>query len=160
MHLPTRRFNAFPFIFPISFGMVLLIQKASFADLRVCNRTSETVTVAIAYKMDQALDCCGQSRNAGYVCKKYCAPWVAEGWWNLSPGGCANVLDRYLRYSNVYYYFAHSEGNRSRWAGNTNFCVSRDRFKYFQEGGSCSDVEGFREFRTGNSRDYTLTLDP
>ncbi|GAB4335047.1 MAG: hypothetical protein OHK0047_24130 [Leptolyngbyaceae cyanobacterium] len=160
MGLLTHRFNALPFVLPISIVMVLLTQKASLADLRVCNRTSETVYVAIAYKMDQALDCCGQSRNAGYVCKKYCAPWVAQGWWVLSPGGCTNALDRDLRYNNVYYYFAYSDGNRLRWEGNSNFCVSRDRFKYFQEGGSCSTVEGFREFRTGNSRDYTLTLDP
>ncbi|MEB3180283.1 MAG: DUF1036 domain-containing protein [Nostocaceae cyanobacterium] len=142
----TFRSNYFPFVLPISIVMVLLTQKASFADLRVCNRTGETVYVAIAYKMDQALDCCGQSRNSGYVCKKYCAPWVAEGWWNLSPGGCENVLDRDLRYNNVYYYFAHSEGNRSLWEGNSNFCVSRDRFKYFQEGGNCSDVEVKTEY--------------
>lgn len=42
------RFNSFPFIFPISILMILLVQKASFADLRVCNRTGETVYVAIA----------------------------------------------------------------------------------------------------------------
>ncbi len=167
MGLLTRRLNTLPVVLPISFFMVLLAQKASFADLRICNRTGKTVYVAIAYKMDQALDCCGQSRNAGYVCKKYCAPWVAEGWWVLSPGRCTTALDRDLRYNNVYYYFAYSEGNRLRWAGNSNFCIGSGRFKYFQgQGRSCAEtynpafVEGFREFRTGNARNYTLTLDP
>lgn len=56
MGLLTHRFNALPFVLPISIVMVLLTQKASLADLRVCNRTSETVYVAIAYKMDQALE--------------------------------------------------------------------------------------------------------
>ncbi|MCA1994387.1 MAG: DUF1036 domain-containing protein [Coleofasciculus sp. S288] len=162
MKLLKIHLRSFALAVPASFLMVLLFQKASFAWLKVCNRTPEEIYVAIGYKMNQAIDCCGQSQDSEVVCKKACLfSWISQGWWNINPGECANVLNRNLQYNTVYYYYAHTEGRQREWRGDTPFCTSSSAFQYFHgEGFNCSDtLEDFREVRTRGSRNYTLNLE-
>lgn len=144
---------------PIGLLMVLLVQKPSLAWLKIRNQTPKPIYVAIGYRMNQAIDCCGMSRDSDSVCKKYCPPWVSEGWWRIEPGQVRTVLNRNLRYSSAYYFHAHSSDRSLNWGGNYSFCVTRRGFKTMQrDRPDCADTENFRELRTGGAENYTFTL--
>ena len=149
-------------IVPISILMPLLSAKPSLAELKVRNDSPNKMQIAIGHKMHQSLDCCNGSEYADSVCKKGCRSWVSTGWHTVNPGEERTILNRDLRYNNHYYYYASSVDRNGRlleWKGNTPFCVSSRAFKIFQNSPrDCSRRENFREFKTGEYKDFTLTL--
>ena len=78
------------------------------AGMEFCNRSTETISVAIGYKSGST--------------------WVSEGWWNIYPGECKTVKSGYL--SNTYYYYraTSSSGN---WEDDYYFCTQSEAFTIY-----------------------------
>jgi len=73
----------------IALGSAIALGPASaYADFRMCNNTSNRVSVALAYTDGQN--------------------WTSEGWWNLKPSDC-DVLLRGTLAAEFYYVYAMDE---------------------------------------------------
>ena len=113
---------------------------AAMADLRVCNATQRTVSIALGYRSERG--------------------WESEGWWVANPDECAIVYAGPLD-SRFYYLFAADDVNGGAWEGRVFMCTRDDSF-------SISGVEdclargyertGFFEVDTENRTDWTLQL--
>src|SRR5258708_3651837 len=116
------------------------------AALRLCNRTSSRVGVALGYKDAQG--------------------WATEGWWTIDPttdpdpSKCAVLYngDLIARY---YYIFAVDYEKGGSWGGKAMMCI---REKVFTIRG-INDCEsrgykkmGFFEVDTGEEADWTVSL--
>lgn len=83
---------------------------AARADLTVCNRTPEQVTVAAAWV----------SPTGGFT---------SEGWWKLRAcGGCERVVLR-SETSDPHNYFFYAHGGGREWRGDSSFCTTPGAFK-------------------------------
>jgi uncharacterized membrane protein len=109
------------------------------ADFKVCNQSSESISVAIAY----------HDQDAGN--------WVSRGWWNVDPGTCkvpvaGDLKDRY--------YYLYGDGDQHYWGGEHSFCVDNsDKFTLNEADTTCDyDYEGFLEVDTGDATGYTYTF--
>lgn len=145
----SRRSAAALLAFAAALGV--LAASAARADVRFCNRTGSTVSVAFAN---------GQMDPPGVSTGGHLGVHV-EGWWKLTPAECARVST--VDASNHWlYYFAHA-GSR-RWDGNSLLCVSDRRFENGQQfsraGDRCPNarLEGFRRFES-RTRNFTMNLD-
>ena len=79
---------------------------------QVCNRTSNTVSLAIAY----------YSGDNDF--------FVSQGWWNLNPGGCATVFPN-NSYDSHRYYYAETKGKATTWTSDNgpDVCIDpQNRF--------------------------------
>jgi uncharacterized membrane protein len=127
-------------------GLVLLGALASaqtgpaLADFRMCNNTTNRVSVSLAYTDGQA--------------------WVSEGWWNLKPADC-NTLVRGALAAQFYYVYAMDERG-GEWKGKAFMCTSDREFKIdgrqdcFVRG---YDRTGFFEVDTGkDAKNWTVQL--
>jgi uncharacterized membrane protein len=110
------------------------------ADFRMCNNTSNRVSVALAYTDGQN--------------------WTSEGWWNLKPSDC-DILLRGALAAQFYYVYAMDERG-GEWKGKAFMCTSDREFKIdgrqdcFVRG---YDRTGFFEIDTGkDARDWTVQL--
>src|SRR5579883_2494091 len=72
------------------------------ADFRMCNNTSNRVSVALAYTDGQN--------------------WTSEGWWNLKPSDC-DVLLRGTLAAEFYYVYAMDERG-GEWKGKAYMCAA------------------------------------
>ena len=77
------------------------------ADFRLCNNAGARVSVAIAY-------------TDGH-------DWLSEGWWNLRPGACENLLRGPL--AAQYYYVYAMDERGGEWKGKAFMCTSDREFK-------------------------------
>ena len=96
-------------IVPALFGVLLLTAPAK-ADLRVCNKTHALVNLAVG-------------RNGG-------ENFVTEGWWSVTPGGCATPIRGALPGRFVYLY-ASDIDSVDVTHGAVSMCVDRGKFKIF-----------------------------
>jgi uncharacterized membrane protein len=110
------------------------------ADFRMCNNTSNRVSIALAYTDGQN--------------------WTSEGWWNLKPTDC-DILLRGTLAAQFYYVYAMDERG-GEWKGKAFMCTSDREFKIdgrqdcFVRG---YDRTGFFEVDTGkDARDWTVQL--
>jgi len=110
------------------------------ADFRMCNNTSNRVSIALAYTDGQG--------------------WVSEGWWNLKPTDC-DVLLRGALAAQFYYVYAMDERG-GEWKGKAYMCTSDREFKIdgrqdcFVRG---YDRTGFFEVDTGkDAKNWTVQL--
>ncbi len=78
------------------------------ARLTVCNRTKETVRIAL-----------GQERAAG--------AWQSRGWWTAEPGACVRLIEEPLRLLE-YYLLAEPIPPGAGWGGDFAFCVAASDF--------------------------------
>lgn len=121
-------------------SLFLLAPSPASADMRVCNRTSSTVGLAIGYKRD--------------------GEWVSEGWWNLPKGNCETVLKGILVESK-YHIYAIDYDKGGQWNGDKYMCTQGLEFeiKGVQE---CVrrgfERTGFFEIDTAGKKDYTVQL--
>jgi uncharacterized membrane protein len=113
---------------------------AAQADFRMCNNTSNRVSIALAYTDGQN--------------------WTSEGWWNLKPSDC-DILLRGALAAQFYYVYAMDERG-GEWKGKAFMCTSDREFKIdgrqdcFVRG---FDRTGFFEIDTGkDARDWTVQL--
>lgn len=136
----------------ITTAMVIIAeQKPSYAWLKICNRYSEKMNVAFGYL--EIPDNRHRSSSSRYN------TWVAEGWYNLDPGECAQVYAHELWRRNLnYYYYAKTPGGAvwsAKQGEGARFCVSSRKFtlKQTEEVNSrCGgDIKVFR--RGGMVRD-------
>jgi uncharacterized membrane protein len=110
------------------------------ADFRLCNNTSNRVSIAIAYT-----DADG---------------WVSEGWWNVKASGCETLVRGPLA-AEFYYAYAMDERG-GEWKGKAFMCT-RDREFKINGRNDCFvrgfDRTGFFEIDTGkDSRNWTVQL--
>jgi uncharacterized membrane protein len=117
-----------------------LLASPAQADFRMCNNTSNRVSVALAYTDGQN--------------------WTSEGWWNLKPSDC-DILLRGALAAQFYYVYAMDERG-GEWKGKAFMCTSDREFKIdgrqdcFVRG---FDRTGFFEIDTGkDARDWTVQL--
>ena len=105
-------------------------RRTAQADFRLCNNTSNRVSIAIAYT-----DADG---------------WVSEGWWNVKASGCETLVRGPLA-AEFYYAYAMDERG-GEWKGKAFMCT-RDREFKINGRNDCFvrgfDRTGFFEIDTG-----------
>nr|WP_321456307.1 DUF1036 domain-containing protein [uncultured Cohaesibacter sp.] len=110
------------------------------ADLRVCNKTSSTVGLAIGYELK--------------------GEWISEGWWNLDPDNCETVL-KGLLVKTRYLVHAIDYDKGGQWNGDTFMCTKDLEFK-IKGTQECVargfERTGFFEIDTAGKQDYTVQL--
>ena len=125
-------------------GFVLMALAASAAparaDLRVCNQSTNQVSIALGYRAEKG--------------------WQSEGWWVAPAGKCAVVYQGDLHSRFFYLYVADDIGGGA-WDG-TNFMCTRDEsFTIFGVEDCLArgyERTGFFEVDTQNRTDWTLQL--
>lgn len=125
-------------------GFVLMALAASAAparaDLRVCNQSTNQVSIALGYRAEKG--------------------WQSEGWWVAPSGKCAVVYQGDLHSRFFYLYVADDIGGGA-WDG-TNFMCTRDEsFTIFGVEDCLArgyERTGFFEVDTQNHTDWTLQL--
>ncbi len=123
----------------LALGAFVAIRPA-LADLKLCNRTSSTVGVALGYKDDKG--------------------WASEGWWNIPPKQCKTLLqgDLIARY---YYIFAIDYDRGGTWGGPAKMCI-QDRIFTIRGRKNCEArgyrTQGFYEVDTEEKLDFTIML--
>lgn len=139
----TDRFGPLKWIFALFFlGMVFYAagHEAAYADMRICNKSTSRVGIAIGYRNDQK--------------------WTSEGWWNLAPNSCEILLPGELK-SQFYYMFAIDYDHGGEWGGKAFMCTADKAF-------TISGIEnclargfqrtGFFEINTGSQKNWTVQL--
>jgi len=111
------------------------------ADLTVCNRTADPLTVAVAYV----------NPSGGFI---------SEGWWTLPAcGGCKFVLSS-SETTDPHNVFVHAHGGGLRWEGTSHFCTAKKAFTIV--GNRNCEARGFKETSfmhvTSESGSHTTNL--
>jgi uncharacterized membrane protein len=118
-----------------------LQHSAAKADLRVCNKTSSRIGIAVGYKADR--------------------DWTTEGWWSVDADRCATILSGPLS-GRFYYMYAVDYDQGGEWGGNTAFLCTQE--KEFTIVGVSNCVArgyqrtGFYEVDTGMQQNWTIQL--
>ncbi|MFX9123665.1 DUF1036 domain-containing protein, partial [Acinetobacter baumannii] len=76
-------------------GIMFGASGAAYADLRVCNKTTSRIGIAVGYKDQDA--------------------WTSEGWWNLPASSCETLLAGTL-VSRYYYLYAIDYDRGGEWS--------------------------------------------
>jgi uncharacterized membrane protein len=139
--LPSRRL-AMPgrFAPAVIFSCWLCAITAAEADFRLCNNTSNRVSVALAYTDGRS--------------------WLSEGWWNLRSSACETLLRGPL--AAQYYYIYAMDERGGEWKGKAFMCT-RDREFRIDGREDCFargfDRTGFFEIDTGrDAKNWTVQL--
>jgi uncharacterized membrane protein len=117
----------------------LVSARPASAQLRLCNRSSETLSMALAYHDGD--------------------DWVSRGWFVAQPGECPTVVSGSLR--NRYYYVRAEGSSGRRWEGDHVFCAKDARFTHVGDRGCVtdgSDARGFFSIDTGSAASWTQNL--
>jgi uncharacterized membrane protein len=118
----------------------LLVATPAKADMRVCNGTQGTVSIALGYRSERG--------------------WQSEGWWVANPDECAVVYAGPLD-SRFYYLFAADDVYGGAWDGRVFMCTRDDVFTIFGVEDCLArgyERTGFFEVDTENRTDWTLQL--
>jgi uncharacterized membrane protein len=105
-----------------SLGLAIVLAAISIgaqpavAGFHVCNESSLRVDVAVGY-VDQA--------SGG---------WVSEGWWLITANQCREIITSDLNNRYYYFYATGTDGDkiRTKWSGETSFCIQREKFTLHQ----------------------------
>ncbi len=123
-------------------ALVLTAQPAA-AQLKVCNQSNETISLAVAY----------------YDVGQPQGQLTSRGWYVANPGECPTVVGGPLR---VRYYYLRGNGTTgTTWGSAVPLCTAGDRFSYV--GTADCERSGFRTENfltvdTGSSTAMTFTL--
>lgn len=125
---------------PLAFALLATgLASSALADLRFCNNTSSTVSVAIGYKDGDS--------------------WTSEGWWTTAAGDCTTPIGGDLK--NRYYYYRVTSPEIDFPTENYTFCTSPKAFTIVGDE-NCEDRgykrEMFSELDTGDARSWTVNL--
>ena len=111
------------------------------AELRICNKTTSKVGVAIGYKSPR--------------------DWMTEGWWTVDADSCATVLAGPLR-GRYYYMYAVDYDEGGEWGGNSAYVCTREKEFTIQGVDDCVargyQRTGFYEVDTGEQQSWTIQL--
>ena len=129
---------------PAIAGLMLMAFIASAAparaDLRVCNQSSNPVSIALGYRAERG--------------------WQSEGWWVANPGQCAIVFQGDLN-SRFYYLYVADDIGGGAWDGDNFMCTRDETFTIFDTDNCLArgyERTGFFEVDTQNRTDWTLQL--
>ena len=120
--------------------IVAVAATPALADLRICNKTSSRVGIAVGYKDEDS--------------------WKTEGWWNLAANSCETLLAGPL-VSRYYYLYAVDYDRGGEWSGRSFMCTQEKTFtiKGIED---CLkrgfERTGFFEIDTGEQRTWTVQL--
>ena len=121
-------------------ALLLAFAAPARADLRVCNESSNPVSIALGYRAERG--------------------WQSEGWWVANPSQCAVVFQGDLN-SRFYYLYVADDIGGGAWDGD-NFMCTRDETFTIVDTGDCLargyERTGFFEVDTQNKTDWTLQL--
>ena len=110
------------------------------ASFRVCNKTDHPIAIAI-----------------GRIQAKV---WISEGWWQVKPRGCGDILRGPLK-ARYYYLRAVHLGADGGWDGNRFFCIAQANFT-IKGREDCRKrgygKAGFFEVDTGEFSDFVQNL--
>jgi uncharacterized membrane protein len=113
---------------------------AGAGGLRLCNRTSSRVGIAIGYKENRR--------------------WSTEGWWNVAPDTCETLVAGAL-VSRFYYVYAVDYDRGGVWGGKALMCT-RDKMFTINGIEDCVargyEKSGFFEVDTGEQKSWTVQL--
>ncbi|MDB5613664.1 MAG: putative rane protein [Devosia sp.] len=110
------------------------------ADLRICNETTNLVSVSLGYRAERG--------------------WMSEGWWQAPPGDC-RVLYQGDLVRRFYYLFAVDDIGGGAWDGSVFMCTRDETFTIFGVEDCLArgyERTGFFEIDTQNRTDWTLQL--
>ena len=110
------------------------------ADLRVCNQSSNQVSISLGYRAEKG--------------------WQTEGWWIAPPSKCAVVYQGDLHSRFFYLYVADDIGG-GVWDGKVFMCTRDESFTIFGVEDCLArgyERTGFFEVDTQNRQDWTLQL--
>ena len=117
----------------------------STVDLRVCNHSGRSATVAVSYVE------VGQSR------------FTNRGWYDVADGACTELVS--TDNSNFYFYADATDGSGRNWQGTHTLCVEYPGpYTFYSTGASeCEygqEVRSFTAFTANDVGPWTWTLDP
>ena len=124
----------------VGLGVLVGVAGPAAADLRICNKTSSRVGIAVGYKDDES--------------------WKTEGWWNIAANSCETLLAGPL-VSRYYYLYAVDYDRGGEWSGRSFMCTQERTFtiKGIED---CLkrgfERTGFFEIDTGEQRAWTVQL--
>ncbi len=125
----------------VLFGALCMLSASpALADLRLCNKTDDTVSIAIGYRDN--------------------ADWVTEGWWNLSKNSCETLIPGDLQ-SRYYYIYAAENDKIGEWGGQAFMCVRQKEFTIRGIEDCVArgyERAGFFEIDTGEQSSWTVQL--
>ncbi|SEP58446.1 Uncharacterized membrane protein [Faunimonas pinastri] len=124
----------------IAVSAAFALSSAAHADLRLCNKTSGRVGVAVGYKAAKA--------------------WMTEGWWTVDANSCATLMAGPL-ISEFYYIYAVDYDQGGEWGGSSFMCT-RDKEFTVEGVNDCVargyQRTGFFEVDTGKQSSWTVQL--
>jgi uncharacterized membrane protein len=110
------------------------------ADLKLCNKTSSTVEVAIGYRDEKG--------------------WASEGWFRIAPRSCPVLLKGAVP-SRFVYVHAVDADRGGEWSGKTYMCTA-DKSFWIRDVTDCQrrgyKRTGFYEVDTKAEADWTIQL--
>jgi uncharacterized membrane protein len=124
----------------LAISAVIVSAVPARADLRVCNESSNQVSVALGYRADKG--------------------WQSEGWWVAPATKCAVVYQGDLHSRFFYLYVADDIGGGA-WDGSVYMCTRDESFTIFGVEDCLArgyERTGFFEVDTQNRTDWTLQL--
>jgi uncharacterized membrane protein len=124
----------------LALGTLSFSAAPAFADLRVCNQSTNQVSIALGYRADKG--------------------WESEGWWVAPSGKCAIVYQGDLHQRFFYLYVADDIGGGA-WDGKNYMCTRDESFTIFGVEDCLArgyERTGFFEVDTQNRTDWTLQL--
>lgn len=110
------------------------------ADLRICNETSNLVSVSLGYRAERG--------------------WMSEGWWQAPPGDCRTLYQGDLE-RRFYYLYAVDDIGGGAWDGSVFMCTRDETFTIFGVEDCLArgyERTGFFEIDTQNRTDWTMQL--
>jgi uncharacterized membrane protein len=130
------------FLLPLLMSMLAIsLPGAARADLRVCNQSAGTVSIALGYRSERG--------------------WQSEGWWVTGPNDCKTVYSGDLT-GQFYYIYAVDDVIGSSWDGQIFMCTrDDDAFTIFGVEDCLArgyERTGFFEIDTQEKTDWTLQL--
>lgn len=119
---------------------LLAVTGTAQADLRVCNQTQNTVSVALGYRATSG--------------------WQSEGWWVAAPEACATVYQGALN-ARYYYIYAVDDISGGAWDGSVFMCTQDSSFTIFGVEDCLArgyERTGFFEIDTEDRTEWTVEL--
>lgn len=113
---------------------------SALADLRVCNATTNPISVSLGYRAERG--------------------WQSEGWWIAPPSDCAVVYQGDLN-ARYYYLFAADDLSGGSWDGNVFMCTQDESFTIFGVEDCLArgyERTGFFEVDTSEQQNWTVQL--
>jgi len=121
-------------------SIMLFFSAPARADLRICNETSNLLSIALGYRAERG--------------------WMSEGWWQAPAGDCRILYQGDLE-RRFYYLFAVDDIGGGAWDGSVFMCTRDETFTIFGVEDCLArgyERTGFFEIDTQNKADWTLQL--